>query len=269
MLAAEIPARAQGAIRARFERAGAATRIARLYEAGGLRLRFPRASSPCEAVLVNTGGGVVGGDHQALRFEIGPGAAAMATTQSAEKIYRSDGAQAQIETSLTVEAGGRLDWLPQETILFDGARLRRRLDADLAGDADALFLEATVFGRLAMREDLRAGIFRDSWRVRRDGRLIFAEETALDGDMASQLDRAAIGGGARASALLLLVAPDAEQRLDIFRKALDPHAEIFAASAQNGFLVARFLSASPAALRAAVLTAITFLRGREAPRVWR
>jgi len=262
------PPRARGALRARFERVGAATRIDRLFEAGGVRLRFPRAGAQCEAVIVNTAGGVVGGDSARYDFALGATSQALLTTQSAEKIYRSDGPNAEIAVNIDVGAGGKLDWLPQECILFDGARLDRRLCVDLAADADALLLEATIFGRLAMGETVRDGRFHDSWRIRRAGRLVFAEETLLDGDMMAKLDRLALGGGARSTAVLLLAAPRAETRLEALRGVLAGAACLCAASAQDNLLIARFLSPSPASLRAALVASLRVLRGMAAPRVW-
>ena len=149
-----------------------------------------------------------------------------------------------------------------------GARLRRRLDADVAADATLTIVESLVFGRLAMGEVVTDGELRDRWRVRRDGALVFAEELRIDGAVAQTLDRPAIGRAARATATLLHVAPDAETRLEPFRDALrDAQAE-WGASAWNGMLVARFVSPSPEHQRAAIVTALGALLGKSAPRVW-
>ncbi|MFT4099339.1 MAG: urease accessory protein UreD [Rhodoblastus sp.] len=262
------PPRARGEIRARFEAHAGRTRIARLYETGGLRLRFPKAQAVCEGVAVNTAGGIVGGDVGQLAFEAAAGAEVMLTTQSAEKIYRSDGALARMETALRLEQGASLDWLPQETILFDEARLARSLEVDMAADARLLVCESAVFGRLAMGESLLTGAFRDRWRVRRAGRLIFAEDLRLEDAPARLLDRPAIGGGARAAATLLHVAPDAESRLETCRAALSKFDCDAGASAFNGLLVARLVSPSPEILRAAIVALFSCLLGRAPPRVW-
>lgn len=262
------PPRARGEIRARFEAHAGRTRVARLYETGGLRLRFPKAREICEGVAVNTAGGVVGGDLARLSFEAGEGAEVMLTTQSAEKIYRSDGALARVETTLRLEEGASLDWLPQETILFDESQLARSLDVDLAADARLLVCESVVFGRLAMGESFASGAFRDRWRVRRAGRLIFAEDLRLEGAPARLLDRPAIGGGARAAAMLLHVAPDAESRLEACRAALSKFDCEAGVSAFNGLLVARLVSPSPEILRAAIVALFSCLLGRAPPRVW-
>ena len=129
------PPRARGEIRADFVPHAGRTRVGRLYETGGLRLRFPKAREACEGVIVNTAGGIVGGDRAVLSFTAAAGAEGALTTQSAEKIYRTDGPPARIETALQLGEGASLEWLPQETILFDCASLDRSLEIDMAADA--------------------------------------------------------------------------------------------------------------------------------------
>ena len=144
--------RARAEAFASFARIGARTEPQRLFETGGLRWRFPRSSTPCEAALVNTGGGVAGGDSYSVSLSLSEGAEVEAATTSAERIYRSDGAAADIATRLTLAPGARLFWLPQETLIFDGARLERRLEVETSGEAEFLVAETLVFGRLAMGE---------------------------------------------------------------------------------------------------------------------
>jgi urease accessory protein len=265
--------RARGEARAAFARIGAKSAPARVYEAGGLRLRFPHSVGPCEAVLVNTGGGMAGGDRATIELTLEAGADVLATTQSAEKIYRSEGEAAEVAARLTLAAGARLAWTPQETILFDHSRLERRLEADLAADASLLLMESIVFGRLAMGEERIIASLKDRWRIRRDGRLVFADELRLD-DAAETLSRPAVGCDARAIASFLFMAPEAPARLDALRTVFD---EIVAAdgaiveagaSALDGFIVGRALSQDPARLRALVLAGMMALTGRPAPRVW-
>lgn len=258
--------RADARIRARFAAQGGATGVAELYETGGYRLRFPRGPR-CEAVIVNTGGGVAGGDRVAMSFAADPGANVTCTTTAAEKIYRSDGAAARIDVELGLAAGASFAWLPQETILFDAAALRRRLDVSLAADSRLTLLECVTFGRGAMGETCARGAFHDSWRVRRGGRLVFAEEMRFDGAIDSLLDRIAIGAGARAAATLLHVAPDASERLDALRAAPEAPGCEAAASAWDGLLVARFVSPLPQALRRAVMAAAKTLDA-PVPRLW-
>jgi len=265
--------RALGEVRAVFARAGERSEAARVFETGGLRLRFPRGGTEGEAVVVNAGGGMAAGDRARVDLTVGPQARVVATTQSAEKIYRSEGEAVGVETRLRVEAGGALAWTPQETLLFEAARLERRLEAEVAADASLLLVESTTFGRLASGEARIAAYFRDRWRVRRDGRLIFADETRLE-NAGATLDRPAVGRGARAIATILCVAPNAEAQLPALRAALESvaareGARVDAgASAFDGLAIARLASPSPSRLRAALVEAMLALRGRPAPRVW-
>lgn len=264
--------RATGELRARFAAVGGRTGVAQCYEGGGLRLRFPRVQPGlvpgCEAVTINTGGGMVGGDTASLVFDVGGAAAVTVTSQSADKVYRATGATTCVDTSLTLGPGAILEWLPQETILFDRARFHRRLEVDVAAGARLLLVESLVFGRLAMGEVVRTGDLRDRWRIRRGGALVFAEAVRLEGAIGETLDRPALGGGARAVATLLLVAPDAEAQLTAVRAALEGCSAEAGASAWNGMLVVRLLSPSPERVRAAIIRLLASLRGRAAPRVW-
>ena len=268
MLTVPAHIRANGEIRARFSASNGRTSVAGLFETGGLRLKFPKAAEACEGVLVNTAGGIAGGDKASLEFHVEAGGKVMLTTQSAEKIYRAQTDCAEIEVHVRVDEGASLAWLPQETILFSGARLRRRLDADLESNSTLTILEPVVFGRLAMGEQVVEGEFRDRWRVRRNRALLFAEDFRIDGAIAGLLDRPVIGGGARSAATLLHIAPDCENRLAAFRAAMADTPCEWGASAWNGMLVARLVSASPEQLRAAIVTALGELLGRSAPRVW-
>ncbi len=265
--------RAQGETRAVFARVGERSEASRVYETGGLRLRFPRAGEECEAIVVNTGGGMAGGDRAIVDLTVGQQARVVATTQSAEKIYRSEGEAVRVETRLRVEAGGALAWIPQETLLFEAARLERSLEADVAADASLLLIEAVTFGRLAHGEARIAARFRDRWRVRREGKLIFAEEARLE-NAGAALDRPAVGRGARAIATILSVAPNTQAQLPMLRAALETVAARegepldAGASVFEGMAVARLASPSPSRLRAALIEAMLALRGRETPRVW-
>ena len=265
--------RARGQVRAQFARAGARTEAQSTFQTGGLRLKFPHSGPECEAVIINTGGGMAGGDHALIEMAAGPGAHALVATQAAEKVYRADGAPTHVDVRLEVGAGASLVWAPQETLMFEGADLRRRLEADVAEDASLLIVESAVFGRLAHGETHVDAAFRDDWRIRRAGRLVFADIVRLE-HAAAMLDRPALGGGARAVATLLLVAPDSAARLDALRALFEAEREAegpwleAGASALDGFLVARLLSPAPHRLRAALTAAMALLRGREAPRVW-
>ncbi len=261
--------RSQGRIALSVTRFGAATRVSRIGEGGPLRVRLPRAPGPAlEAVLVNTGGGIACGDTATVEVEAAEGSELVFTTTAAEKIYRSDGPDATTAVRLSLEAGARLDWLPQETILFDRARLRRRFDIDLSATARLTVFEAIVFGRGASGERVDEGLLEDRWRIRRDGKPIFADTLRLDGPVSALLDRPAVAGGARALATFLYVAPDAEARLEAAREMLADTPCPCGASAWGGLLAVRFLAESIGTLRGAAATFITRFRGTPMPRVW-
>ncbi|MCJ2114628.1 urease accessory protein UreD [Methylobacterium sp. E-025] len=262
-------------LRVAADGAGTATRIADLAESGPSRLRFPRAhGGAAEAILVNTAGGIACGDNFAVSLALEAGAGLVLTTTAAEKIYRSDGPVSQIANRVALGPGARLAWLPQETIVFDRARLRRRFEADLAPDAGLLVFEAVAFGRAARGERVEAGLFEDVWRIRRGGRLVYADSLRLDGPIAARLARPAIGGGARACATVLDLSPGAEARLDEARGLL---AECGAnagsgveagASAWNGHLAIRLLATDLGPLRAVAARLLVRYRGVALPRVW-
>jgi len=273
LVAAPERQRSQGRIHLHVACAdGHDTRILDIAEGGPLRLRLPRRpKGPCEAVLLNTAGGIACGDAFRVTADVGAGADLTLTTTAAEKVYRSDGPVSRIATAVTVGAGGRLAHLPQETILFDRAALARRFEADLAPGAHLLAFEAITFGRTARNEPMTRGHLTDTWRIRRDGRLVYADTLRLDGALTDQLARTAIGNGARAMATLLDVSPEAEGRLDAVRALLDAtgaEGVAAAASAWNGHLVVRLLGRDPDALRAVAQRLLTAYRGRPLPRVW-
>jgi urease accessory protein len=243
------------------------TRRTRVHEDGSLRVRFPNVTGdPLEAVIVNTGGGMTGGDRFAIDLEVGAGACLMAGTTAAEKIYRSTGADAETEVSLSVAAGGRLWWLPQETILFDRARLSRRIDIDLADDASLVMAEAVVFGRAAMGETLGEGAWSDRWRLRRGGRLVFAENARLDGAIAGTLAQPAAAGGGIALATIL-IAPGDEATVAAARALDDQFTGEVGISAWSGIAVARFIACDGAVLRHDLIALLASL-GVSVPRLW-
>jgi urease accessory protein len=263
--------RVRGAGRLAVRRSEGKTRLAGLFQEGSCKIRLPRGEGEAlEAVLINTSGGMTGGDIVSWHVEAQAGAAASLTTQACEKIYRSTSGAARLSTRLVVGAGARLDWLPQETILFDNAALHRTLDADLAADATLLCVEAVVLGREAMGETVRAGSFRDRWRVRREGRLIFADDVRLDGAIEALTGRAAVLAGARAFATLLLTGPDCEARLAALQATFAVKGVRAGAGAFDGKLVCRLCATDGLTLRRVLIPALAALRdGAAPPRVWR
>ena len=174
-----------------------------------LRVRFPSPEAEgLSGVFVNTAGGIAGGDRFDIDIAAGEGSRLTLTTAAAEKVYRAAGPAAQLNIALKAEAGAHLAWLPQETILFDRARISRRIDIDLAEDASLLLCEIVVFGRAAMGERMLQGEFVDRWRLRRGGRLVFAETIRLDGDIGEKLARPAVANGGVAIGTALIVPGD-------------------------------------------------------------
>lgn len=260
--------RAEGTTRLGFRQDGRATRLTTLFQEGCSRVGLPRPlpNLPPEAILINTAGGLAGGDRIAVDIEMGERAAATMTTQACERIYRSIGPDASVENRLTLGAGAKLAWLPQETILFDGGRLSRRLEADLEGDAELLVAEAVLFGRAAMGEVLRHGFLHDRWRVRRDGRLIFAEDFRVSGDIAVHLAGKASLDGCAAMATILHAAAAPERGLDAVRALLG---DAGGASAWDGKMVIRLVAKTGLALRQRLEPILSLmLAGRALPKVW-
>lgn len=242
------------------------TRLRDLYQEGAAKIRLPNThDASLQAVLINTAGGLCGGDDIRWQAEAAPGARLVLTTQACERVYRSTGGDARIATRLVARAGARLDWLPQETILYEGGRLDRTLTVDLEGDATFCAVEAIILGREAMGEDARGAIFRDNWRIRRDGKLVHAEATRLRADPRER-DALSLLDGAGAFATIVYVAGDAERRLDPVRALLAGRA---AASLIDGRLVVRALAESGLALRRIIAPIVATLSSAGAlPRLW-
>ena len=262
--------RARGAVRITIRADGPTTRLAENYQSGSAKTRFPKVGDrdPLEVVLVNTAGGVTGGDRLSYSVSAEAGAHGVVATQAAERIYRRSEGVARIETRLSVAGGASLDWLPQETILFDRSALTRTLAADVHADAHLLAVEAIVLGRTAMGETARNVEVSDSWRLHRDSKLVFADGLRLDGDAVAIMAGGATGKGAAAIATVVLIAPDAEAKLDAARTAIaSPLGEV-GVSAWNGILVARLIAGTGQALRADLMRLIETLRGGTMPRVW-
>lgn len=258
--------RARGRVDLAVAGAGNRTLLRRLGEEGSLRVRFPAATGEFEAVLLNTAGGIAGGDRFEIAVEVGPGGSMSLTTAAAEKVYRALGRPARVAVSLTVAEGASLSWLPQETILFDDAGLDRTIAIDLDPGARLVFVESMVLGRAAMGERLATGAILDRWRLRRGGRLVFADGLRLDGAIAATLDTVASAAGGAAMATVLL-APGGDDIVAAVRGRESGYAGEVGASAWNGIAAVRLLARDGAALRrdlVAVLAAI----GAPLPRLW-
>ena len=263
--------RARGDLRLSWKRRGPFTALDDLRQEGCLKARFPRGTEATAATTLNTGGGVAGGDRLRTSLTLRDGASVTVSAQAAERFYRAlpEDAPARVRTAVALAPGTSLEWLPQEGIVFDGAALDRRLEVEMDGRARFLGVEALVFGRTAMGERVRTVRLSDTLRIHRDGRLVLHDAIRLQGPCAPLLERSAMGGGCAALATLVLVAPDALGRLDAVRAALESVAAQAGASAWDGMLVVRLLARDGAALRLAVIAALSSLRdGRTLPRTW-
>jgi urease accessory protein len=270
--------RGDGAAELVFAARGPGSGLAHLYQSDPCRVLFPRAEPghPPLAVLLTTSGGLTGGDRVRIDLAARDGAAATVTGQAAEKIYRALDEDCRID--VTVDVGRAwLEWLPQETILFQGARLRRRTEVTVASGGRFLAAEMLVFGRTARGERFETGHLYDGWRIHRrtdtGRRLIWADALRLEGDVAAALDRPAGFDGARAVASAIYVADDAETYLERARELIE--ASITGAvTVVNGILLARFLGRDTAQVRRDLVTYLCGLRQMaggwpaKLPRVW-
>jgi urease accessory protein len=269
--------RADGAVILTIDGGSGVSRLRDLYQRAPCRVLFPEVEpgEPLQAVLLTTTGGLTGGDRTHVEFNVRAGARATLTTQAAEKLYRALPGAAAVEcvVSLTAGAGAWAEWLAQETILFNGARLRRSFSADLAPGSRMLAIESVVFGRKAMGEELRVGLLHDSWRIRRAGRLVWADAMRLDGDIAQQRRAPFAFGTAVACSTLLYAASDAATLLEPVRALLDG-GDGYGVTLLEDLLIVRLLDADAARLRSRVISVAGLIRhtaagvSRTLPRVW-
>ena len=267
--------RASGTGRLSMKLSAGKTRIDRLFQAGCAKIRLPDLAGQRhgEAVLINTAGGLTGGDSLSWHVTAGEGTDLVVTTQACERVYRSLGTNADVDTTLRVNQGAHLSWLPQETILFDHSLLKRSLTADLHHGASALFVEAIVFGRAEMGEMAGRMSLGERWRISVDGRLVHGEDLAIGPDAGDMLGRPAVSGGCIAIATLVFIHPLAQDYLDRARLAAGEDAAVSAwtvgAAPGMAKLVARFAAADSYDLRRRIVPVMTLLSGKvDLPRVW-
>lgn len=269
----ELPAaqRAQGRLDLAFKSNAARTRIDRFYQEGCLKARLPRpVDTSCEVIAMNISGGIAGGDRLGTEIALGENAACCFTTQAAERVYRAlDANAAKVSCRLRLGAGARLDYLPQETILFDGFALDRELDIELGPDARFLGVESLVFGRQAMGEQVLEGKLRDRITLRRSKNLILQDVSRLQDDISAQLARKALANGNIAMASLIYAGPGTDRLLPLLRKAMEREGSVAGASAFDGVIFCRILAPNAAALRRGVVAVLKqCLDGRGLPRSW-
>ncbi len=249
---------------------GGATVLDRFRQEGCLKARLPRPAGGewTTLVTINSAGGVAQGDRLLTTLTAGAATRLTVTSQAAERYYRAvSGDPARVQTTIEVGPGAALEWLPQETILFDQCALHRRLDVSLAPDAAFLGVELLVFGRARMGETVQQVRLRDTIRLSRGGALVWHDAIRLEGAAQAVLHRAAVAAGAGAVATLLFAAAEAPGWLDRLRAALAPFEA--GASAMTDLLVARIVAPDGACARAAIVAGLGALRGgRTLPRLW-
>lgn len=230
---------------------------------------FPQTHrKDAEVILVNTAGGITGGDRFVLDITVQDGAKLTLTTQAAERAYRAQvGEVGDVRTQLTVRDGGCLHWLPQELILYDCCALHRRLEIALAPRARLLMVEPVVFGRAAMPEKLNDILFQDRIKIMRDGKPLYIDGMNLHGDATAHLARPAIANGAGAMASVVMVAPDAEAHLPALHSLLPDTAG--ASMLSDGVLVIRHLAKDSFELRRTLVPALEHLSNNTLPTSWR
>lgn len=233
---------------------------------GSMKALFPRAND-VSAIMINTSGGLTGGDQFQINATAGQDSQMTLTTQAAERAYRSALGVAQMHGALTVEANARLNWLPQELILFDGCALNRSLTADLSGTAELLLVEPVVFGRFAMNEVVQSGSFQDRIEISRDGRPIYFDAMALQGDMAQHLKGRARAAGMGAMASVVLASPKAQSQLSAVRSLLPDTGG--ASLLAEDLLVLRLVAQDSFTLRTSLLPILDRLTGDALPTSWR
>ncbi len=260
--------RARGEVEVSAKRRGPASVIDGLKMAGSMKALFPRTDGDAlDVMLINTAGGVTGGDGFRLALGAGADAEMTVTTQAAERAYAArDAVAGRVETRLVVEAGARLNWLPQETILFNACHFQRSLSVDLAAGARFLMVEPLILGRVAMGEHLRAGRFRDRVSIRRDGRPIYHDAVRLEGDISAATAKPAVMNGARAMVAVVFAAPEAEAYLERARDLMPETGGVSLLAPD--LLVCRIVAEDGFALRKALVPLIRLLNRDEIPRPW-
>ena len=232
------------------------TRIDDVFEQSPIRILFPR-SGHCpieEAVIINTGGGVAGGDRLECSVLALPGASIAVTSQAAEKVYRALNEPARVTTRLKAHESARLAWLPQETIVFNLARFHRTTEIELTSGAELLALEWLVLGRAAHGEIVVGGSVLDSWRVKKDGRLIWADSFRISDEIFVHLNRRALLASCRAIATLIYFGPALDKQLEFLRGTLSSLGCDSAVTLVGGLIVARFAANHPFDLKTALRT---------------
>jgi urease accessory protein len=258
--------RSKGAAMVVLDHRAGKTRLVRLHQSGSAKAILPQVGAVPEVVFLNTSGGLTGGDALSFGLSIGPNTRAVATTQTAERAYRAGAGSAKVTVDLSVGQGGHLDWLPQETILFEASALDRRTVIDLASDASCLALEAVILGRPAMGEVVRHVMLRDTRLIRRNGGVVMMEPLFIND--AALCAGSAVLAGARAFASLIMLGQGVDTALQAARSVLDEPGVVAAASAWDGKLSVRMMAVDGWPLRQQIRRVLDAIRPLPLPRVW-
>ena len=242
------------------------TKIDRFRTSGATKVAFPRCADAVEAIMLNTSGGLTGGDRFDASACAAPDSHLILTTQAAERCYRSHSGAARVNTHLSVGQGASLHWLPQELIVFDGASLDRRLDIEVTDGAEAVLVEPVVFGRRAMGETKVSGTFRDRITLSHNGTPIFWDRINLDGPISSHLDRPAVAGGMTALASALYFGPRAEALLPMIQRAMPDTGG--ASLIASNLLTVRLLAEDSFILRRSLMPVLEHLTQTSLPKSW-
>lgn len=269
--------RASGRARLSFKSVPEGTALDELYQQGCCKVRFPRTSGgKPEAVLLNTSGGLADGDTISNEIRWRRKTRATVTTQAAERVYRAASDDvARVSTRIMIEDDSVACWLPQETIVFDGARLARTLEIDMTSTSQMVALDSTVFGRRAMGETVNNGRVSDRWRVRIDGRLAFVDSFLVDdqriGHVGEHLDRVSVANTAHCTATVIIVANDCDRLVGDARRLVAPADCVIGATRLDRLVLVRILANDSQAMRSAINQTVALLGGMldiELPRVW-
>jgi urease accessory protein len=277
--------RAEGTGRFSVKKTGNRSALEILHESGAAKLRFPRqigGAGALEAIVINTAGGMTGGDRFNWEIVAGRDTNVSVTTQANEKVYKASADAAEVDISLQLEGASRLAWLPQETILFQHAALARKVVVDMAPGSELLLCEAIVFGRHGHGEKFTQGLLRDRWRVRAGDTLVHAEELYLEGDAGHALGRAAVAGGAGAVATVLAIGGESRFKLGAAREIIASCKEVSGGvsvirigetpgidDSGTGKLLARLVAKDGYLLRKALVPLIGLLNGEAGlPKSW-
>jgi urease accessory protein len=233
--------RAEGSGRMVLSGSENGTRIIDVVEHSPIRIMFPRdiRGAVQEAVLVNTAGGIAGGDRLDISVTALANASIAITSQAAEKVYRALNKPARITTKLQAFEVAKLAWLPQETIVFNWAGLSRQTEIEICSGAELLALEWLVLGRAAHGEEITGGHITDSWRVKKDDRLIWADSFRITDGAFAHLHGKALLSNCKAVATLIYFGPCLERRLEFLRELILSLQCRCAATLVSGLIIVR------------------------------